>query len=103
MEKIMVYKSTYKISSTNLTGTITKYEIDGNKLILNVNAKEKIIINYYFDTKKEKKFFEKNLNLGDIYYIEGTFKEPTNNTVPNLFNYKKYLYKIAVAHIPSAS
>ena len=33
-----------------------------------------------------------NINLGDEIKVTGTLKVPPSNTIPNLFNYKKYLY-----------
>ena len=33
-----------------------------------------------------------DISLGDEVAITGYLKEPSNNTIPNLFNYKKYLY-----------
>ena len=33
-----------------------------------------------------------DISLGDKVAITGYLKEPSNNTIPNLFNYKKYLY-----------
>jgi len=38
-----------------------------------------------------KEILENKVKLGIIVKINGELKEPSNNTVPNTFNYKKYL------------
>ena len=88
------YKFTSKYNSNlkNITGIVTKYSIDGNKLTIYLKAKEIIIINYYLKTESEKEYYTKNLELGDRLKIVGELSIPNNNTIPNGFNYKKYLY-----------
>ena len=103
IDVIYPFKSKYKITSQELEGIITKYEIDGDKLTLNINAKEKIIINYYFKTKEELNTLKKEIKLGDTYYVKGIFNKPVNNTIPNLFNYKKYLKRKRIYYIVIAN
>ncbi len=93
------YKSKYKKSDTAFTCKITKYEIDGNLLDLNLLCKEKIKGSYYIKTKEEKTYLENNLKIGYIVKINGTLNEPKNNTVPFGFNYKKYLYNEKIYYI----
>ena len=90
--KIVKYKSHYNIQDTNLVGTIINYKIDGDKLSIVLKAKEKVQINYYISSLEEKKFWQKNMKFGILIRLSGTFKVPYNNTIPNTFNYKKYLY-----------
>lgn len=85
------FKSKYDINDTKIKGYINFYYIDGNKLTIELNAKEKIICNYYFEDLKEKNDFIKKYNLGDNIDLYGTINKVNNNTVPNLFNYKEYL------------
>ncbi len=66
----------------NETGIITKIVKDDEKTVLDIKAKEKYKITLY------KKI---NYKLGDKVNVKGTFKTASNNTVFNLFNYRKYL------------
>lgn len=84
-------QSKYSQNETQITGILTAYKIDGNKLNIQIEGKEKVVANYYFKTKNEKEYYKNNLLLGDILKINGTLDPPYNNTVPNTFNYKKYL------------
>lgn len=68
---------------------IDNYNIDGNKLSLEFNNLRGI---YYFDKEKDLKNFKSNYNLGDIIEVQGKLELPANNTIPNTFNYKDYLY-----------
>lgn len=90
--KVIKYKSNYNIKDTILSGNITSISINGNKLTLEIKGKEKVIANYYIKTLDEKNNILNKLHHGDKILLEGTFKVPSNNTIPNNFNYKKYLY-----------
>lgn len=90
--KVIKYKSNYNIKDTILSGNITSISINGNKLTLVIKGKEKVIANYYIKTLDEKNNILKTLHHKDEILLEGTFKVPSNNTIPNNFNYKKYLY-----------
>ena len=90
--KVIKYKSNYNIKDTILLGNITSISINGNKLTLEIKGKEKVIANYYIKTLDEKNNILNILHHGDKILLEGTFKVPSNNTIPNNFNYKKYLY-----------
>ena len=67
---------------------IKKYKIDGDKLTIEFNN---LIGSYYFKTYEEKQIFINNYSINDLLSIKGTLKKPNNNTIPNTFNYKKYL------------
>lgn len=92
-------KSKYDVNETNIEGYISSYIIDGNKLQIEINGKEKIIGTYYFEKEDEIYKFKKNYKLGDIVLIDGVLKLPSNNTIPNLFNYKKYLRQNNINYI----
>ena len=79
-------KSAHDIKDTFFKGTIIDYKIKEDYITFTIKTKEKIKCNYYL--KNNEKI---TLNYGDIIYLKGTLKEPTNNTIPNTFNYKKYL------------
>lgn len=84
-------KSKYPLETKEVEAVVTNYLVDGNKLNLEIKAKEKFIGNYYFKTKMERTKFLKYLELGDQVKIKGTFKRPNQNTTEHLFNYRKYL------------
>ena len=84
--------SIYNGDETNFRGIINDIYIEGNYLKLEVLSKEKLQVTYYFSTLDEKNNFIDNYKLGDTIYLEGKLKIPSNNTIPNLFNYKEYLY-----------
>ncbi len=84
-----VFKTNYKKSNLELIGYIKDYSVLGNHLKLIVKGKEKVLVNYYFNTKEELNSF--NLKLGDLIKLTGTFEKPLNNRTFNLFNYKNYL------------
>ena len=73
-------KSEINIKQINIIGQIINKKILENETELEIQGKEKILVK----TKE-------NYNLGDIIEIKGQIELPNNNTIPNLFNYKKYL------------
>ena len=78
-------------NQTKIVGVITNIKTSGNLLTIEVKDKEKVIGYYYFKTEEEMSNFIKDYELGDTISLKGALTKPTNNTVPNLFNYKKYL------------
>lgn len=78
--------SIYKINDTNFNGVVIDYQYKDNYISLVLNGKEKLKCNYYLDNNE--KF---DINYGDTLYLRGKLKKPNNNTIPNTFNYKKYL------------
>ncbi len=75
---------------------INNYNIDGNKLTIEFNN---LRGTYYFETEEDLRYFKSNYNLGDIIKVKGTLEVPNNNTIPNTFNYKKYLYHKKINYI----
>ncbi len=75
---------------------INNYNIDGNKLTIEFNN---LRGTYYFETEEDSRYFKSNYNLGDIIKVKGTLEVPNNNTIPNTFNYKKYLYHKKINYI----
>ena len=86
--KIIKYTSVYDGSENRITGIVTNYRLKSNKLTIEIKAKEKIIANYYYEDELPK---TKSL-IGSKITIIGKMNKPNNNTIPNTFNYKKYLY-----------
>ena len=89
--KYYAYKSIYNISDNNFNLKIYSYKIDGDKLSLELHGIENLVGTYYFKTLKEKEYFIRNYNIGDTISLNGNLNIPKNNTIPNAFNYNKYL------------
>lgn len=85
--------SVFNGDETFFQGKITEYLIDGDKVSfeLNTSLNEKLKCVYYVKDIKEKNFIEEHLKYGITVEINGSLNEPSNNTIPNTFNYKKYL------------
>ena len=77
-----------KINDSQINGMIISYKIDGDKLSISLKSKEKIEVSYYISNEEEKEFLKNNLKLGLTVDLKGQIKEPSNNTIPNTFNYK---------------
>lgn len=85
------HNSLYKGTESKIEGTVKDIKLNGNKLTLLIKGKEKVIANYYFKNKEEKENIFEIIHLGDKVILEGILNEPLENTIPNTFNYKKYL------------
>lgn len=90
--KIIKYESKLDIRKNVFEGVITSIKFDGNRLVLDVKGEERLIANYYVKNKEEKNTILDVIHHGDKILLKGTFNVPFNNTIPNNFNYKKYLY-----------
>jgi len=89
-------KHVYDFNNKVFNIRINNYEVDGNKLKINTNN---LVCFYYFNTLNEKIEFINDYSLGDTIMVYGTLKIPNNNTIPNTFNYKKYLYYNDIEYI----
>lgn len=87
---IKKYKSVYN-GEEEIYVEITKIKFNTNYITLDVRGKEKVKAIYYFKNSNDLKMLN-GLKLGDKVLLMGEFVEPRNNTMPNQFNYKKYLY-----------
>ena len=96
---IIKYESVYSGNETKLIGRIKEYSINGNKLQMTITAQEDVIATYYIKTEDEKLYLLKNIEVGNSILANGTLKEPMNNTVPNNFNYKNYLYNQKIFYL----
>ena len=79
-------KSIYNINDNKFYGIVETYEYKDTYITFTIKGKEKLKCNYYL--KSDEKI---NINYGDKLYLTGNLKKPKNNTIPNTFNYKKYL------------
>ena len=94
--KTFILNTNYNKNNNKFYLKINNYIIDGNKLSIDFDNLKGI---YYFETKDEINLFKKNYNLGDTIEVNGTLEKPNNNTIPNTFNYKKYLYHKRIEYI----
>ena len=74
-------ESKYKKSEKEFNLIIIDKKIKDNRYTITLKGKEKLI------TKVQSFPYD----VGDIVYIKGDLEEIKNNTIPNLFNYQKYL------------
>ena len=90
------FKSKYNSKENTFTGIITKYEVEENKIKIQIKGKEKLIINYHSTEPL-------NLSYGDKILVKGTLSKPNKNTNFNTFNYQKYLYNKKIYYIVTAT
>lgn len=83
--------SKYDGSEQKIIGTITSIKITDNKLNIELNAKEKILVSYYIKNEQELEDIKNNYQLGNQLLVIGNLTIPNKNTVFNLFNYRNYL------------
>ena len=100
---IIKYESKYDGAETTITGKIKEYSINGSKLQMTIAAKEDIITTYYIKSKEEKETLLKRVGIGKTISLSGTLELPLNNTIPNNFNYRKYLYNQKIFYLFSAN
>lgn len=86
--KCITYQSKYSVSDNSFIVKILEIKKDEDKISMLVKGKELLKATYYYKNNSEYN----DIDIGDIIKIKGDLKEPSNNTVPNTFNYKKYLY-----------
>ncbi len=86
----LIYKTNYNEGDVTLIGKIINITYSDDKTDLIIKAKEKIKVSYYGNL---------NYKLGDYVKISGTLNTPYDNTVFNLFNYRKYLLSNKIYYI----
>ena len=97
--KVKKYESKYDQDDTSFKCILKEYKISGDKLDLILKCKEKLKATYYIKSLDEKKYFESNLLIGSKVEVSGTLEEAKNNTLPYMFNYKKYLYNEKIYYL----
>lgn len=93
------FQSKYHISDTNIEGYLSDIRVHDLSLKIVVSSPEKVLGRYYFQDEIEKATFLNKYKLGDYIKVEGVLTKPHNNTVPNLFNYRKYLLSKKIAYL----
>lgn len=85
-------ESKFNGSETSFVGIVDEIKKSDDYYKIMIKSKEKIIGSYY---SKEPL----NISLGDKITFKGTLSKPKNNTIPNTFNYRKYLYNHYVYYL----
>ena len=80
-----IKKESIYTNETSFSGIVYKIKKNDNKTTIYLKSKEKLIVNV-------SNALSKDINIGDTILVEGTLSKPQNNTIPNQFNYKEYLY-----------
>ena len=78
--------SKYNINDNKFYGVVIDYKINDDYVSFLIKGREKIKCNYYLS---DNEVFD--IKYGDKVLLDGTLSIPKNNTIPNTFNYKKYL------------
>lgn len=94
--RLIKYESKYKQTDNSFLGEIIDIEYKDNYVLFTVFSKEKILCRYYY---KDIKQAQKDLLIGNKILVKGELTIPKNNTNPNQFNYKKYLYNKKIYYI----
>lgn len=90
--RFITYKSKFNEDTKEIYGTIKSIKLDGDKLTLGIKSKEEVIANYYLKSELEKGHILKNIHFGDKIALKGSLNKPLSATIPNTFDYQKYLY-----------
>ena len=83
--------SIYDINDTDFNMIVNNYKFDNDKLSLTLDGDEDLIGIYYVKSEEELLYLKDNIKYGVSLKIKGKLEVPSNNTIPNTFNYKKYL------------
>ena len=89
-----VYKTNYSEGDITLIGKIISITHSEEKTDLIIKTEEKIKVTYYNNVDYE---------LGDYIKISGELVKPYENTIFNLFNYRKYLLSNKIYYILNAN
>ncbi len=90
--KGITYQTKFSQDTHEIVAKIVSYKSDGDKLSLYLKEREVFVATYYFKTLAEKENIIAALSVGKTLKLTGNLTEIKENTIPNTFNYKKYLY-----------
>jgi len=101
---LLIISIIYTLFNTMLINNESLYNLNDNNFIMKiVNIKETNNGKTITFKGKEKiiSYFEDNFDyqLGDIVKVTGYLEIPSKNTIPNLFNYRKYLYNQGIFYV----
>ena len=83
--KVIVYED---IDKNEMTFKIVNLYVLDDMAYIEGNG---VSYKYYVKSEEEKEAFNNKYELGDVVKVIGENSIPKNNTLPNMFNYKKYL------------
>ena len=86
----LIYKTDYKLGNNHINGTIIDINKKDGYTDLIIKAKDKIKVTYLGTD---------SLAIGDIISFDCLLELPSNNTIFNLFNYKKYLLSNRIYYV----
>ena len=86
-------------TATKFTGKVIDFQVEGDLLKITLQSVEKLVGNYYFSTLEEKNNFLNDYHLGDEMIVTGVLERPKKSTVPNLFDYQKYLERKKIFYL----
>lgn len=91
--KFIKHDTKINLNDTILQGKIIDYKISEQKISFTIKtSSEKVAVNHYFKSYNDYIKTSKDSYYGKTISLNGNYKQPTENTIPNTFNYKKYLY-----------
>ena len=90
--RINIKPNLFYKENSKIVGTIENIEYEDDYYKLTIKGKEKVLGNYYSNNKID-------IHLGDKVKVSGIISEPTNPTIKNTFNYKKYLNNKDIYHL----
>lgn len=101
---LLILTTLYLCINLFLIPNESKYQIDESEFILtieNIRYKEDKVTIEFSGQENLISYYKDDFpySLGDKVKVIGTLKEANNNTIPNLFNYKKYLYNNDIHYI----
>ena len=90
------YDSIPNLEGNIFYGKIIDYKYTNDTYKITIKSNYKLLINY-------KTTNELNINYGDYIKVSVVISTPSNNTIPNLFNYKNYLRMYNINYIINAN
>ncbi|MBE6155846.1 MAG: DNA internalization-related competence protein ComEC/Rec2 [Firmicutes bacterium] len=87
--KIIKYESNYGDGPLTIRGKVIKYSVSEEKISFIIMAQEKIQVIYYWQNDEK---WVNSFQIGSEVVVKGTLSTPKRNSIPNTFNYQKYLY-----------
>ena len=85
-------ESLYEQEENIISGRILKKKIDGDKLSITLQGKEKVALSYTMKTEEEKEWLKNHYYIGEELQAKGEFYEVSSPTIFYTFSYKEYLY-----------
>jgi len=90
--RINIKPNLFYKKNSKIVGTIENIEYEDDYYKFTIKGKEKVLGNFYSNNKID-------IHLGDKVKVSGIISEPTNPTIKNTFNYKKYLNNKDIYHL----